>query len=158
MKNEKILKELADELLSLMGTKATAEVSGDKENECYLVNINGGDETGLLIGKKGETLLSLQTILGIMLKQRTGEWERVTVNVGDYLEKEEEYLKNLALNTASRAKETGEPQSLYNLKPAQRRIIHMVLAEDKEVTTESLGEGEERYLVVKASDEEKSSK
>jgi spoIIIJ-associated protein len=158
MKNEKILKELTDELLSLMGTKATAEVSGDKENECYLVNINGGDETGLLIGKKGETLLSLQTILGIMLKQRTGEWERVTVNVGDYLEKEEEYLKNLALNTASRAKETGEPQSLYNLKPAQRRIIHMVLAEDKEVTTESLGEGEERYLVVKASDEEKSSK
>jgi spoIIIJ-associated protein len=158
MKNEKILKELTDELLSLMETKAKAAVSYDKVNECYLVNIDGGDETGLLIGKKGETLLSLQTILGILLKQKTGEWERVTVNVGDYLEKEEEYLKNLAQSTAARAKETGEPQSLYNLKPNQRRIIHLSLSEDKEITTESMGEGEERYLVIKASDDVKSSK
>jgi len=151
MKNEKILKEVTDELLSLMSTKATAEVSFDKENNCYTVNINGGDETGLLIGKKGETLLSIQTILGILLKQKTGEWERVTVNVGDYLEKEEEYLKNLAESAAARAKETGDPQNLYNLKPNQRRIIHMVLAEEKDIATESVGEGEERYLVVKAS-------
>jgi spoIIIJ-associated protein len=150
MKSEKILKKLAEELLSLMGTKANATISYDKANECYLVNIDGGDETGLLIGKKGETLLSLQTILGILLKQKTGEWERVTVNVGDYLEKEEEYLKNLAQSAATRAKETGEPQSLYNLKPNQRRIIHLSLSEDKEITTESVGEGEERYLVVKS--------
>jgi spoIIIJ-associated protein len=150
MKSEKILKKLAEELLSLMGTKASATISYDKANECYLVNVDGGDETGLLIGKKGETLLSLQTILGILLKQKTGEWERVTVNVGDYLEKEEEYLKNLAQSAATRAKETGEPQSLYNLKPNQRRIIHLSLSEDKEITTESLGEGEERYLVVKS--------
>ena len=149
MKNEKILKELAGELLSLMETKATAEISYDKANECYLVNISGADETGLLIGKKGETLLSLQTILGILLKQKTGEWERVTVNVGDYLEKEEEYLKNLAESAAARAKETGEPQSLYNLKPNQRRIVHLSLSEDKNITTESLGEGEERYLIIK---------
>jgi spoIIIJ-associated protein len=149
-KRVKDLQKLSEELLGLMGTKAKVEVSYDKANTCYLVNIDGGEETGLLIGKKGETLLSLQTILGILLKQNTGEWERVTVNVGDYLEKEEGYLKNLALSTASRAKETGEPQNLYNLKPAQRRIIHMVLAEDKDVSTESMGEGEERYLVVTA--------
>ena len=54
MKEEKILKDLTDELLSLMSTKATSEVSFDKENDCYMVNINGGDETGLLIGKKGK--------------------------------------------------------------------------------------------------------
>lgn len=147
-KEVKDLKNISEELLALMGTKAKVDVSYDKTNACYLVNVEGGDETGLLIGKKGETLLSLQTILGILLKQKTGEWERVTVNVGDYLEKEEEYLKNLAESAASRAKETGEPQSLYNLKPNQRRIIHMILAEDKGVATESVGEGEERYLVV----------
>jgi len=158
MKNEKVLKELTDELLALMSTHATSEVAVDKANECYTVNINGGDETGLLIGKKGETLLSIQTILGVLLKGKTGEWERITVNVGDYLEKEEEYLKNLAVGAASRAKETGEPQSLYNLKSNQRRIIHMILAEDKEVSTESVGEGEERYLVVKTAKEEKTSK
>jgi spoIIIJ-associated protein len=150
-KRVKDLQKICEELLALMGTKATVKVSFDKANECYLVNVESKEETGLLIGKKGETLLSLQTILGILLKQKTGEWERVTVNVGDYLEKEEEYLKNLALSAASRAKETGEPQSLYNLKPNQRRIIHMALAEDKGVVTESVGEGEERYLVVKTS-------
>jgi len=150
MKNEKILKELTDELLSLMMTHATTDVSFDKENDCYTVNINGGDETGLLIGKKGETLLSIQTILGVLLKQKVGEWLRVTVNVGDYLEKEEEYLKSLALGAATRAKETKEPQNLYNLKANQRRIIHMILADDPEIVAESEGEGEERYLVVKS--------
>jgi spoIIIJ-associated protein len=147
--NVKELQGLAEELLTLMSTSSKCEVSYDKENEAYVVNIEAGDETGLLIGKKGETLSSIQTVLGLLLKQKTGEWNRVVVNVGDYREKEEDYLKNLATATADRAKETGEPQSLYNLKPWQRRVVHMALGEDSEITTESMGEGEERYLVVK---------
>jgi spoIIIJ-associated protein len=149
-KNTETLKELANGLLSLMATTSKAEVSYDKENEAYVVTVEAENETGLLIGKKGETLTSLQTMLGLLLKQKTGEWHRVVVNVGDYREKEEDYLKNLGLSAANRAKETGEPQSLYNLNPAQRRIIHMVLSEMTDVTTESVGEGSERYLVVKA--------
>jgi len=146
----KILQKLADELLSLMSTKAKAEVSYDKENEAFTVNLDAGDETGLLIGKKGETLLGIQTVLGFLLKQKVGEWNRILVNVGDYREKEEGYLKDLAATTAQRAKETGEPQNLYNLKAWQRRIIHLVLSEDKDLTTESEGEGEERYLIIKS--------
>jgi spoIIIJ-associated protein len=149
-KNVKILQSLTDELLSLMSTKAKGEASYDKENESFVVNIDAGDETGLLIGKKGETLLSIQTILGFLLKQKVGEWNRILVNVGDYREKEEGYLKDLAASTAERAKETGEPQNLYNLKAWQRRVIHMVLAEDKDISTESEGEGEDRYLVIKS--------
>ena len=145
----KILKKLTEELLSLMSTKAKPEVSYDKDNEAFSVNIDAGDETGLLIGKKGETLLGIQTILGFLLKQKTGEWNRILVNVGDYREKEESYLKDLAASTAQRAKETGEPQNLYNLKAWQRRIIHLVLSEDKDIATESEGEGEERFLIIK---------
>ena len=148
-KSQDILKELVAELLKLMGATSKADVSYDQENEALVVTIEGGDETGLLIGRKGETLGSIQTILGVLLKQKTGEWQRVVVNVGDYREKEEDYLRNLGLTAASRAKETGEPQSLYNLNPGQRRIIHMVLAEDTGIETESVGEGNERYLVVK---------
>ena len=148
-KNTEELEKLVGELLSLMGTSATAEVSYDKEGDAFIVDINAGDETGLLIGKKGETLTSLQTILGIMLKQKTGEWKRVTVNVGDYREKEEQYLKDLAISTAERVKETGEAQSLYNLKPWQRRLVHLALSEEDGIVTESEGEGEDRYLVVK---------
>jgi spoIIIJ-associated protein len=145
----KILQEATDKLLSLMATKAKATVEYDKENEAYIVGIDAGEETGLLIGKKGETLSSIQTVLGILFKQKTGEWNRVVVNVGDYREKEEDYLKSLAASTAQRARETKEPQNLYNLKPWQRRIIHLALSEEKDLTTESMGEGEERYLIIK---------
>jgi spoIIIJ-associated protein len=148
-KDLETLKKIAEELFVLMDTKVTLEVSWDKDNEAYDVNVDAGDETGLLIGRKGETLTSIQTILGFLLKQKTGEWARVLVNVGDYREKEEDYLKNLAESAAQRALETGDPQSLYNLKPGQRRIIHMYLGENKEIETESLGEGLDRYLVVK---------
>ena len=148
-KKIKILQKLTDELLSLMLTKAKTDVSYDNENEAFAVNIDAGDETGLLIGRKGETLLGIQTVLGFLLKQKTGEWNRLLVNVGDYREKEEGYLKDLATSTAERAKETGEPQNLYNLKPWQRRVIHLALSEDKSITTESEGEGEERYLRIK---------
>lgn len=145
----KILKEIVKELFDLMAIKVKTDISFDKDNDALVVNVDAGEETGLLIGRKGETLLSIQTILGVLLKGRTGEWTRVLVNVGDYREKEEDYLKSLAQATATRAKETGEPQSLYNLKPGQRRVIHLFLAQDAEVETESLGEGEERYLLVK---------
>jgi len=149
-KNIESLQKIAEKLFGLMSTKATVKVSFDKSNEAYVVDVEAGDETGLLIGKKGETLSSIQTMLGILLKQKTDEWNRVVVNVGDYREKEEDYLKNLATTTAERAKETKEPQSLYNLTPGQRRIVHMTLSEDEGVETESVGEGNERYLVVKA--------
>jgi len=149
-KNIENLQRITEKLLSLMSTKAVAKVSFDKVNDAYIVDVEAGDETGLLIGKKGETLTSIQTMLGILFKQKTDEWNRVVVNVGDYREKEEDYLKNLAVTTAERAKETKEPQSLYNLTAGQRRIVHMALSEDESVETESMGEGEERYLVVKS--------
>ena len=69
-------------------------------------------------------------------------------NVGDWREKQEEHLRILAKEAAERAKETGNPQPIYNLTPSQRRIVHMELTNDKEVVTESTGEGDERYLVI----------
>lgn len=150
MKNEETLKNIANDILELMGTKAKADVSFDQENDAFVVDIDAKDETGLLIGKRGETLSSLQVVLGIIFKQKIGEWKRVIVNVGDYRKKEEDYLRSLALSTAERARETGEDQLLYNLKPSQRRIIHLVLANEKGIETESVGEGEDRYLVVRA--------
>ncbi len=143
-----ILGEITDELLGLMTSKSKANIE-EGEDGLLTVNIEGGEETGLLIGKKGETLSSLQMILSVMLKIRLGEFVRVVVNVGDWREREEEYLKSLASSTAQRVKETGEPQNLYNLKSWQRRLIHLSLAEDAEIETESQGEGDERFLVVR---------
>ena len=150
---KKVLEEkaqrLANELLTLMETKLKAKATFDKENDAITVDIESGEETGLLIGRHGDTLNSIQTILGMMIKNETGEWKHILVNVGDWREKQEDYLKTLAQETATRAKETGEPQPLYNLTPSQRRVVHMTLSEDPEVETESVGEDAERYLVVK---------
>ncbi len=150
MKHQEELQKLAEELFSLMSVSVKPQVSWDSENESLSINLDAGDEAGLLIGRKGETLAGIQLILAVMLKQRVGEWVRVLVNVGDYREKEEDYLKNLAISAAKRAKETGEPQFLYNLKSGQRRIIHLYLSEDSDIQTESEGEGRDRHLVVRA--------
>lgn len=146
--NTDTLKNTAEKLLSLMSVSAKIEVTYDKKDEVFVVDIDAGETTGLLIGKRGETLLSIQNILGVLYKQETGEWAKIVVNVGDYRQKEEEYLKSLAENTAQRAVETGNPQNLYNLKAWQRRVIHMFLSDNKDVATTSEGEGEDRYLIV----------
>lgn len=144
----KNLKTLTEKLVELMKVKATVGVEFDEKDKVFIVNIAAGDETGLLIGKRGETLLSLQNILGVLFKQEVGDWQKIVVNVGDYREKEEEYLKGIADAAAQRAIETGSPQNLYNLKSWQRRVIHLFLSENGKVETTSEGEGEDRYLII----------
>jgi spoIIIJ-associated protein len=140
--------KITRKLLKLMSTSATFEVKEDEENEAVLVDVDSQSEAGLLIGNRGETVSSLQAILSMMVKQKTSEWHRVLVNVANWREKQEERLKDLANKAADKAKETGDPQPLYNLNASQRRIVHTILSEDKSVKTESFGEGEERYLLV----------
>jgi spoIIIJ-associated protein len=150
MKKTLLLAEkMANELLSLMGTKAQVKASEDKKNEAVRIDIETEEETGLLIGRHGETIEAIQSILGMMLKKKTGDWARIIVDVGGWREKQEERLRDLATQTAERAKETNEGQPLYNLSPAQRRVIHLTLADDPDIETESAGEDEERYLMIK---------
>lgn len=144
-----LAEKMANELLSLMGTKAQVKASEDKKNEAVRIDIETEEETGLLIGRHGETIEAIQSILGMMLKKKTGDWVRIIVDVGGWREKQEERLRDLATQTAERAKETSEGQPLYNLSPAQRRVIHLTLADDPDIETESAGEDEERYLIIR---------
>lgn len=145
----KTIQELTEKLLELAGVSAQVEVVDLGENT-YEVNLSTDDETGLLIGFRGENINAIQTVLGIMLKGQTGEWYRLVVNVGDYRQKQEEKLKDLADQSADRAVETKEPQPIYNLNATQRRVVHMHLSQRNDVITESEGVEPERYLVVKA--------
>lgn len=147
-KEIKQIEEMAVELLGLMGTDSKATAEYNNENEAVVVSVDAGDEAGLIIGNRGRTLNSIQTVLGMMNRGRTGDWRRILVDVADWREKEEERLAQLAKQSAQRALDSGEPQYLYNLTPSQRRLVHMALTSNKEVVTESHGEGSERYLVV----------
>ena len=144
------VKSVAKKLLDLMGTKAGVSVGRDKKNEAFGVDISTDDETGLLIGRHGETLDAIQATLRMILFQRTGESVRIIVNLGDWREKQAEKLSEVSQQAADRAKATGEPQNLYNRSPPQRRQVHMQFAENKEIETESFGEEGERYLVIRA--------
>jgi len=143
-----IVKKVVGELLELMGLNFKADVYKDSENEAIRVDIDAKEEAGILIGNRGKTLQSIQSLVGIILKRRTSSWTRVILNVSDWREKEESRLNKLALQVAERVKETGRPQQLYNLTSSQRRIIHLALSSDPDVVTESVGEGRDRYLIV----------
>ena len=106
------------------------------------------EETGLLIGFHGRTLESFQMILGMIAAKELGTWERVYVNVGDYREKREEALMYMAQRASERAIATGRPVDLAHLSAAERRVIHLTLSGDERVSTESVGEGRDRKLVI----------
>ena len=144
------IEKLTKELFSLAGVDVKIDVSENEEG-VYEVNLETPEETGLLIGFRGENINAIQTVLGIMVKGVTGEWVRIVVNVGDYRQKQEQKLFVLADQSADRAIETKEPQPIYNLTAGQRRIIHMYSSKRTDVLTESQGEEPERFLVVKPS-------
>lgn len=146
MKDE--IKKLATDLFGLLSVEATVEVS--QEDDVYKVDIDPKDQAGLIIGHKGETLSAIEMFLAMAIKKSTGEWAKVVVNVGDWKEKQEDYLKSIADQAAQRARETATAQPLYNLTASQRRIIHLYLSESNDIETESQGEGNDRYLVIKA--------
>lgn len=141
--------ELLQELFVLMGVEAIFKVSWDEEGQSLAVTVDAPNESGLIIGYHGETLSAIQSFLSMAIKQRQGEWVRASVDIAGYREKQEEKLIELAKQTADRAKETHEPQPLYNLTPGQRRVIHLALSDDKDIETKSEGEAQERYLVIK---------
>lgn len=147
------VKKLATQLLDLLGLSCSLDVkkikSDDSSEPAFHLEIDSPEESGLLIGSHGATLNAIQSFLALALKQQTGSWARITLDVGQWRVRHEQYLAELALQAADRARHTGEPQPLYNLKPAQRRIVHLALSHEKDISTESFGEGENRYLVVK---------
>ena len=147
-KKLKKVKNLANKLLKLMEADGEVETSWDEANEAVRVQIESAD-SGLLIGRHGATIEALQVVLAAMVQKAEGEWVRVICNVGDWRERREEALVQLAMNTAKRVKFSQEEQEILGLTPGERRIVHMTLAGDKEVETESVGEGEQRVIMVK---------
>lgn len=148
---QKNIESLLTELFKLIGIEVGIKISENTTEEgiVYIVELDPGESAGLLIGARGMTLASLQSFLTVALKQQTGDWVRITLDIAGWSEKQNERLNEMATQTADRARETGEDQKLYNLNGQQRRIVHMALKEQTDIETFSEGEGLDRYLVVK---------
>jgi spoIIIJ-associated protein len=113
-----------------------------------LLNVHGGDVADL-IGRRGENLRSLQFVLGLMLNKQLRRHTRVNVDADGYRARREELLTGMAERFAARVRSTGQPMQLEAMPPNERRIVHMALSDDPDVTTESVGEGDARRVVIK---------
>jgi spoIIIJ-associated protein len=141
------VQQITEDLLLKLGISGSVTVDID-ESGAYRVHIET-EETGLLIGFHGRTLESFQIILGMLVSKQLNAWVHVYVNVGDYREKREEALMLMAQHAAERAIAAGRPIELMHLSPSERRVIHLTLAGDERVETESVGVGQSRTLIVK---------
>lgn len=143
-------KELVEKVIGeiLTQLEIEAQVAVDEEEENIVVTLETPD-AGILIGHHGRNLEALQTVVSQMVFKQLGVWTRVLVSVGDYRQKREAQLKEMAQSAALQVIETGTPVAFSDMTPSERRIVHMALSEHAEVVSESEGEGRHRKLIVK---------
>ena len=145
--------QMLDKLLELMGVDADvsirdAETPGDGLGMANAVLDVEGEDLGLLIGRRGETLQSLQYLLNLMVSQQRGRQDFFTVDVEGYRRRREDTLNSLARRMADQVKRSGEPATLEPMPANERRIIHMALSESQSVSTSSIGEGDARRIAI----------
>lgn len=136
-------------LLKAMDVQAHATIGESAAPDEPPVIAVQGEDAGLLIGRRGETLRALQFITNAMLPREVGEDARAVVDVEQYRERRQRQLRTLANRMAERAFESGHTVTLEPMSPADRRIIHVTLADNKRVMTESVGLGTERRVTIK---------
>lgn len=118
------------------------------------IDVHGGDP-GRLIGKGGRTLAALEFLTNAVVnKVETEQPVRVTIDVGGYKRRRDERLRQTAQRAAARVRKTGTPVELEPMSAAERRVIHVELADDPEVVSESTGEGRDRRVVVSPAKQE----
>lgn len=142
-------KEILEKLLSYMEVKAIVYLRQQAPQDAEGVTLEiGGEDAGLLIGRRGDTLSSLQYVMNLLVTRRMKERIMVTIDVEGYKERRHEALRALALRMAERVRSSGRPVTLEPMPASERRIIHMALAEQPDVMTQSTGEGEGRKVAI----------
>jgi spoIIIJ-associated protein len=134
------------DILKQMGLDQV-EIQVDKKEDSAVLTL-AGDDLGILIGRHGETLDSLQYLASLVCNRVEGSYFRITLDCGNYREKREQALKELAKKISGKVKRTGRSQSLEPMNPYERRIIHVVISDIDGVTSKSKGEEPNRRVVI----------
>ncbi len=117
------------------------------EGRAIILDIRGED-LGILIGRRGETLASLQYMTRLIVSRQVKQWLNILLDVEQYRARRERGLRQLALRMAERAASTHQPVPLEAMTSYDRRVVHLTLHENQHVTTKSVGEGESRKVVI----------
>ncbi len=138
-------KGVLEELLRLMEVPGTVEIATG--GETARLNVRGSD-LGVLIGRRGEKLASLQHIVNLIVAKKEGEYHRIAVDVENYRGRREEQLRDVADRAAKRVLQTGKIIQLEPMPAIERRIVHMALVENPKVRTQSVGVEPNRRIVI----------
>ena len=144
---KQVAKEFLDGVFEAMQLEVNISMEVSEEDNTLLIDL-AGPEMGVLIGKRGQTLDSLQYLTNLAVNRSSEKYTRVKIDTEDYRRRRKETLENLAKNMASKVKRTKKAVTLEAMNPYERRIIHSALQNDNNVTTHSEGEEPYRYVVI----------
>ena len=144
---EDIITEFLDNVFQAMGLEVKIDIAHNLDEKFMDINLSG-PEMGFLIGKRGQTLDSLQYLASLVVNKESDEYIRVKMDTENYRDRRRETLEHLAKNIAYKVKRTKKSVSLEPMNPYERRVIHSALQYDKYVTTRSEGEEPYRHVVV----------
>ena len=146
-KPQDVAKAFLDGVFEAMQLDVTINIDFDEAENSLDIDL-AGPEMGVLIGKRGQTLDSLQYLTNLAVNRTAQNYTRVKIDTEDYRRRRKETLENLAKNVAMKAKRTKREVKLEAMNPYERRIIHSALQNDQYVTTHSEGQEPKRYVVV----------
>ncbi len=141
-------KDAVEKLLFLMKIPATVQLREEDEAPFSATLDIEGEELGLLIGRRGQTLTTLQYIVNLIVSRKLKSGVRINLDVAGYKQRRQEELHNLALRIAELVKSTKRAITLEPMSPSERRVVHLALRDDPEVITQSVGEEENRKVIV----------
>ena len=144
---EDTAKDFLKDVFEAMDLTVVVNVEYDEVENFMNIELSG-DEMGVLIGKRGQTLDSLQYLVSLVVNKNIENYIRVKVDTENYRQRRKETLENLAKNISYKVKRTKRPVSLEPMNPYERRVIHSALQNDRYVTTHSEGEEPFRRVVV----------
>lgn len=146
---EGIIREFLGKVFEAMELTVKVDIDIKEEEKENIANINViGDDVGILIGKRGQTLDSLQYLVSLVVNKESDKFIRVKLDTENYRERRKATLENLAKNIAIKVKRIRKPVALEPMNPYERRIIHSALQNDRYCTTRSEGEEPYRHVVV----------
>lgn len=138
--------DVLQHILRYMNIPATVQV---RSTNPLTLNIHGIHENlGLLIGRRGETLAALQLLVSLIVGHRTKHRMRIVIDAENYRQRREENLRSLALRVAQQVRNYRRSIALEAMPPHERRIVHIALSDSKDISTESIGEGDARRVVI----------
>ncbi len=148
--DSKGIEEIADEVAGYImeSLDISYRLFSETDDDATYINIETAGVDGLLIGRKGDTLNSLQHLVGRIVSRKMGGYQRLTLDVGGYLKNRQEILRQKAVKAAERARKSNREVQMEPMKASERRIVHVALTNEEGISTYTTGNGDMRKVCI----------